>query len=139
MEDRQPRSPRGRLADPRYRAEMLARLDSLIAVLRIAQQKAAAARLARPGEEARLAKMQGNLSKTLDVCDSARSALGSLTPHGVVPIKPTGGDPRPGCFAESSDLAEFQRLCALGPLPQVDLAGEELEALCAQLISGQHN
>ena len=147
MENRQPRSPRGRLADPRYRAEMLARLDSLIAVLRVAQQKAAAARLARPGEEARIAKMHGNLSKTLDVCDTARRSLGAVTAHGVVPLEPSGSDqaglrnkpettasaPRSGCFAESSDLAEFQRLCALEPLPQTALAQDELERLCAEL------
>ena len=137
MEDRQPRSPRGRLADPHYRAEMLARLDSLIAVLRLAHQKASAARVARPTEEARIAKMQGNLSKTLDVCDTARRALGTPAPHGVVPLEPEGGDPRPGCFAESTDLAEFQRLCSLGPMPQVELASDELETLCAQLIAPQ--
>jgi hypothetical protein len=137
MENRQPRSPRGRLADPRYRAEMLARLDSLIAVLRHAQQQASAARLARPGEEARLAKMHGNLSKTLDVCDTARRALGTPAPRGVVLIAPEGGDPRPGCFAESTDLAEFQRLCSLGPVPQVELARGELEDLCTRLSAEQ--
>ena len=79
--------------------------------------------------------MQGNLSKTLDVCDTARRALGSPAPQGVVPLEPEGGDPRPGCFAESSDLLEFQRLCSLGPMPKVELAGDELEALCAQLIA----
>jgi hypothetical protein len=146
MENRQPRSPRGRLADSRYRAEMLARLDSLIAVLRVAQQKASDAQSARPGEAARLDKMHGDLSKSLYVCDTARRALNARSPQGFVPLEPSEDarldsamarpsrvDPRPGCFAESSNVEEFERLCGLKALPDSKLGTEELDILCALL------
>jgi len=146
MENRQPRSPRGRLADPRYRAEMLARLDSLIAVLRMAQQKASDAHAARPNEAARINKMHGDLSKTLDVCDSARRSLRAQSPRGIVPLEPRGNagpesgmaradglGSRSGCFAESSSLAEFERLCGLESLSGSKLKAEELDRLCEQL------
>lgn len=139
MEDRHPRSPRGRLADPRFRAEMLARLDSLIAVLRVAQQKAAAARAeGRPNPD-RLQRMQDSLGQTLDVCDHARRSLGTPPPHGVVPTEPDSA-PEPsslaGCFLESASLEEFHRLRELGEWPEQGPSAEELEALCARLAAG---
>lgn len=137
MENRQPRSPRGRLADPRYRAEMLARLESLIAVLRVAQEKAAAAPSANAEHAARLTKMHRNLSRTLEVCDHARSSLHAPQPHGVVPQpagRPaTGASSEAGCYAESSNLEEYRRLSELGEMPEGGLDADALEALCRQL------
>lgn len=135
MENRQPRSPRGRLADPRYRAEMLARLESLIAVLRVAQEKAAAAPSANAEHAARMTKMHRNLSRTLEVCDHARSSLSAPLPHGVVP-QPAGPQPssEAGCYAESSNLEEYRRLSELGEMPEGGLDADALEALCRQLI-----
>lgn len=136
MENRQPRSPRGRLADPRYRAEMLARLESLVAVLRVAQQKAEAAPSANADHAARLTKMHRNLSRTLEVCDHARASLSAPIPHGVVPqpVGPEGELPsEAGCYAESSNLEEYRRLNELGALPEIQLDGASLEELCRQL------
>jgi hypothetical protein len=125
---------------------MLARLDSLIAVLRLAQQKASDAQSTRPNEAARIDKMHGDLSKTLDVCDTARRALRARPPRGSVPLASSDGQPieptvargeevdsRPGCFAESSSLEEFERLCGLAPLSESKLDAKELDQLCAQL------
>ena len=137
MENRQPRSPRGRLADPRYRAAMLARLESLIAVLRLAQQEAAAAPSANAEHAARLTKMHRNLSRSLEVCDHARSSLSAPLPHGVVPQpagpQETGATTEAGCYAESSNLEEYRRLNELGDLPAGALDTAALEELCRQL------
>ena len=139
MEERPSRSPRGRLADPRYRAEMLARLDSLIAVLRLAQHKASSAPAKHAEQAERLTRMHRNLSRTLDVCDYARRSLNAPQPHGQVPLgQPGSGQaPQAGCFAESSNLEEFRRLRELGPLQDEAPSAAEIEALCAQLIADQ--
>lgn len=136
MENRQPRSPRGRLADPRYRAEMLARLESLISVLRVAQQKAEAAPSAHADQAARLTKMHRNLSRTLEICDHARASLSAPIPHGAVPQAVDSCDELPseaGCYAESSNLKEYRRLNELGTLPEVELDDASLDELCRQL------
>lgn len=132
MHDSQPRSPRGRLADPHYRAEMLARLDSLMAVLRVARKQAGAARLVKPEDGARLTRLHGNLSKTLDVCASARRSLRAPQTRGRVPQMV---DPKYRRFIESSSFAEFRRLCAQGPVAPRELKARELDALCDRLAS----
>jgi hypothetical protein len=129
---------------------MLARLDSLIAVLRMAQQKACNAQSARPSEIDRIHKMHGDLSKTLKVCDTARRALRARSAQGRVPLESSDGtaheprlaglqgvDPRPGCFAESSSLEEFERLSRLDALSNAKLNAEELDRLCDQLAKSE--
>jgi hypothetical protein len=118
---------------------MLARLDSLIAVLRVAQQKAAAARAeGRPNPD-RLQRMQDSLGQTLDVCGHARRSLGTPPAHGVVPTEPSPAPEQSslaGCFLESASLEEFHRLRELGEWPEQGPSAEELEALCARLAAG---
>lgn len=137
MENRQPRSPRGRLADPRYRAAMLARLESLIAVLRVAQEKAASAPSANAEHAARLTKMHSNLSRTLEVCDHARLSLHAPQPQGTLPQSAghpaAGASPEAGCYAESSNFEEYRRLSELGEMPKGGLGAAALDALCRQL------
>lgn len=121
MESRQPSTPRGRLADPHFRAAMLARLESLIAVLKLARRRAAEAEATHPEQRKRLQRVQANLSQTLEICDTAWTGLQQRE------------DRRAARLAEAETAEEFERLCALGPMPEADLADDELERLCEQL------
>ncbi len=125
-----PRSPRGRLADPRYRAEMLARLDSLVAVLQVAQRQARAARggSAEPAE--RLDSMAGNLARTLEICQFARRRLTAKQSKGVVGERRT---PEMRHFVESLSFSGFQRLQAGAKINVDAISAEDLELLCTQL------
>jgi len=110
---------------------MLARLDSLVAVLQVAQQQARTARDQNAQPEERLDAMAGNLARTLEICQFARRRLTAKQSKGVVGERRA---PEMRHFVESLSFSEFQRLQAGAKIEANALDATELEALCAQLI-----
>jgi hypothetical protein len=126
-----PESPRGQLNDPRFRAAMLSKLESLIAVLELARAKADGAMHERPQEICRLKRVLGNLEKTLEVCRRAHDSLS--TPALQHTAEPS--DPSHRQFIESMNFAEYRRLSKLPALAQEKISPDQLEDLCRRLAS----
>lgn len=137
MPETNPPSPDRRLGDPHYRAALLEKIESLIAVLELARVKVHR-NLRIPGsDKLRLNRILDNLKNTLAVCRRAQVALMQAS------AKPGQGgvftaDGRPvemnrREFLELQSLAEFYRLRNLGPITDDEMLGVDVEDLCDQL------
>ncbi len=130
MQDQSPPSPQGQLQDPDFRANMLCKLDALLAVLEIARNKADDGLTIRPQDSQRLIRLQDNLDKTLQVCRQARRML----------LRMDRADEN--CFdeaayrqfVESNSFSEYIRLRAKEPIDQNEISGVDLEGLCRDLV-----
>jgi hypothetical protein len=134
-----PHSPRGQLSDPLFRAAMLSKLESLIAVLEVARAKADGAIQDRPAEVGRLSRVLGDLDKTLEVCRRAQTSLNTVPVQdgqidsGSNQASAEAADASHRYFVESMNFAEYRRLSKLAPLQTTKMAEDQLEELCRRL------
>jgi hypothetical protein len=134
MQDSPSPSPRGQLSDPAFRADLLSKLDSLLAVLEIARSKAENGVIARPGESRRLLKLQVNLEKTLDICRQARRALKMQERAEQCCIDESGFRQ----FVESASFREFIQMRAVSPITNDEVLSADLDQLCQRLFESKN-
>ena len=135
MQDSPPPSPRGQLNDPAFRADMLSKLDSLLAVLEIARSKAEDGIITRPDETRRLLKLKDNLEKTLGICRQARFALKMQERAERCGFDESGFR----LFVESVSFREFIQMRAVLPITHDEVLSTDLGQLCQRLFRSKNN
>ncbi len=128
--------PESRLADPRYRAELLSKVEALLSVMEAARGKVLRNLEAPGGATERLRRILGNLERTLEVCRRARATLlhaertrKSLPapPRRSSAMGPDQMSPRE--YAELT-FSEYRRFKDMGPITREELENVDLDSLC---------
>lgn len=141
--------PDHRLYNPKYREELLSKLEALISVLEMAHQKVVR-NIEMPGADlTRLARVRNNLEGTLEVCRRARRLLvegdfskneqsqglqKSLLP--LAPQRSTDGDQDTMDYREYTEITnfdEYKRLRKLGPIQWDEVVDVDINSLCNRL------
>jgi hypothetical protein len=148
----QPLLPEARLRDPRYRAELLGKIEALLSVLELAHRKVVA-NLALPGcdNRPRLSRTRVDIEATLEILRRARATLrgeavavadGADSAAEAAFATGPAGRPLPARrrmsrreYSECASLEEYRLHLARGPLRPVALSDAELEELCSQLAA----
>ena len=137
MSDPSPPSPDRRLADPAFRAALLSKVESLIAVLEIARRKVHRNLRNPDSDSERLSRILENLQNTLSVCRRAQVALVQAAANadlGRASAKPAADHRMSrGEFLELYSLGEFRRFQNMGPISEDELEDVDLDGLCDQL------
>jgi hypothetical protein len=138
------------LDSPEYRERLMRKLNCLIAVLEVATARIKKSIHDPAADVERLARIQGNLQNTLEVCLRARSALerrealpadlpGNLTQviedgHSLQSgfSKPAMPPVQRGAMAELNP-AQKQRLTALGPIRPTEIRAVDFDELSRRL------
>ncbi len=153
MRDSFPFVPSERLRDPRYRKELLDKVEALISVLQVAHQKVLR-NLAAPGSDVeRLQRICSNLEGTLEVCRRARRTLlqnspppasdeAPCGPHIQLQpgegLRPAARPAEPGRmswreYLELASVEEYRRLQDRGPITRDEVENVDLDELCRRL------
>ena len=136
MSEPSPPSPDRRLADPAFRAALLSKVESLIAVLEIARRKVHRNLRNPESDKERLHRILDNLQNTLSVCRRAQVALVQADANADLG---TGKAPRVdhrmsrGEFLELHSLGEYRRFQNMGPISDDEVEDVDLDGLCDQL------
>lgn len=134
------------LESPEYRERLMRKLNTLIAVLEVANAKVSRSLDGPEPDMERLLKIRTNLSSTLEVCKRARRALQrreSLPeglPENLAQVVRTAGKVKRfpkrlpiGSTAEMSSSEERRRFENMGRITPADLEGVDLDDLATKL------
>ena len=139
------------LDSPEYRRRLMRKINTLIAVLEVANAKVRRSLQGPSADVPRLTRIQNNLSETLSVCRRAKEALerceelpknlpASLADVGdhvgaeELPTADVPGRP-PGRMTELSSDQERAKFDRLGPIEKSEVRGCDLDDLCRRLLA----
>jgi hypothetical protein len=131
MHEPLPPNPAGMFGDAAYRKQLLARVESLLSVLEIAERRLRAHEGAPGSDPERQERTIRSLSGTIRICRRARRALMREDDweESEAPRAALGPEAK-----AASSFAEYLRFRQLGPITHEELAAADLEAICRRLL-----